>query len=534
MRPSSVIHTAGNATALPLLVAAMLALPSGLPAAQRAFFIFQSPSAETVPANAATNVAVTLTYSNASGTINGAVFTNELAVSPAGQGVTASLSSIYAGPVDSGGGTTNLTLTVSAAANTPANTTYQIVVSATNKSFTANTPIPGFASLTNTFIVGPPANSNAFTIALSPAAASCRAGTATNLTATVTLVDYSATISGTITNGVTVSGPDPANVTASLNNPYAALTNNFGQTNLTLSINVNPSAIAGLYVITVSGTNDAFTANPTPGVASAAFTLNLTLLRQFTLGLHPAVETVTEGDAGSYSVAVTLTNLSDALVETITNAVTVIGPDPADNVTAGLSSAYASPSARGGTATFTLSITNNSSSLPGTYQVIVSAANSDFTDNVPTPGTASVTNFLTITPLPFSIRNFSFSGTDLTITGVGGGPNWPYLVYASTNLALPLSQWTPILTNLYDTNGSFNVVIALTNTLNPTAAWQFFVLAFPPGTSPVATPTFNPPARSYFAETPVTITSATSGAIIRYTTDGSTPSESNGAFTPAP
>ena len=534
MRHSSVIQTARKATTLPLLAAAILAVPNCLPAAQRAFFIFQSPSTETVPATVATNVTVTLTYSNASGTINGAVFTNGVAVSPAGQGVTASLSSIYAGPVDSGGGTTNLTLTISAASNAPANTTYEIIVSATNKSFTANTPIPGVASLTNTFIVGPPANSNAFSIALSPPAASCRAGTATNFASTVTLVDYSSTISGTITNGVTVSGPDPANVTASLNNPYAALTSNFGQTNLTLTINVDPSATNGTYVITVNGTNDAFTTNPTPGVASAVFTLNLTLLKQFTLGLDPAAETVTEGDAANVAVAVTLTNLSDALMETITSAVTVIGPDPADNVTAGLSSAYASPSACGGTATFTLFITNNSSSLPGTYQVIVSAANSDFTDNVPIPGVASATNFLTVTALPFSIHRFGVTGTNLALTGVGGGPNWPYLVYASTNLALPLSQWTPILTNVYDTNGRFSVVIALTNTLDPAAAWQFFVLAFPPGTNPVATPTFSPPARSYFAETPVTITSATSGAIIRYTTDGSTPSESNGAIYTSP
>ena len=46
-------------------------------------------------------------------------------------------------------------------------------------------------------------------------------------------------------------------------------------------------------------------------------------------------------------------------------------------------------------------------------------------------------------------------------------------------------------------------------------------------------PTFSPPARSYFAETPVTITSATSGAIIRYTTDGSTPSGSSTLYSGA-
>jgi hypothetical protein len=382
------------------------------------------------------------------------------------------------------------------------------------------------------FMVGPPPNSNAFTIALSPAAASCRIGIATNFTSTVTLVDCSSTISGMITNGVTVNGPDPVNVTASLNNQYAALTNNFGQTNLLLSINVNANAAKGAYTITVRGTNDAFTANPTPGVASASFTLNLTSLRQFTLGLAPAAETVTQGDAASFSVPVTLTNLSDVLAETITNAVTVVGPDA--NVTAGLDSVYASPSARGGTASFTLSITNNGNSLAGIYQAIVSAVNSDFMDNVPTPGIALATNFLTVNAPPLSIRKFSMSGGVLGLAGVGGGANASCLVYASTNLALPFSQWTPILTNLCDANGRFSVSIALTDTLAADAQQQFFTVALPAGANPVATPVFSPPARSYFAETPVTIASATSGAIIRYTTDGSTPSQSNGALYTGP
>jgi hypothetical protein len=260
---------------LACLVGFVLAIPLRGTAAQRSFFILQSPSAETVPGGVATNFAITLTYSNASGTINNAVFTNGVLVSPAGQGVSVTLSSIYAGPVTSGGGTTNLTLTISAATNAIANTTYQIIVTATNNSFTANVP-SGIASVTNTFMTGSPPNSNAFTMALSPTAASCRAGTATNFTSVVTLLDCSSTISGTITNGVTVSGPDLVNVTASLNNAYAALTNNFGQTNLTLSIQANPNAAPGAYTVTVAGTNSDFAANPIPGVASAAFTLNLT------------------------------------------------------------------------------------------------------------------------------------------------------------------------------------------------------------------------------------------------------------------
>jgi hypothetical protein len=166
--------------------------------------------------------------------------------------------------------------------------------------------------------------------------------------------------------------------------------------------------------------------------------------------------------------------------------------------------------------------------------VVVQSANSNFTDNAPTPGIALATNFFTINPAPFSIRTFTLSGTNLAVTGLGGGPNGQYLVYASTNVALPLAQWTPIATNVFDTNGKFSALIALANTFAPGATAQFFALGFPAGTNPVATPVFSPPARSYFTETPVTITSATSNAIIRYTTDGTTPSQTNGAIYTGP
>jgi LysM repeat protein len=48
----------------------------------------------------------------------------------------------------------------------------------------------------------------------------------------------------------------------------------------------------------------------------------------------------------------------------------------------------------------------------------------------------------------------------------------------------------------------------------------------------VAAPTFNPPAEPVVAGTQVTIASATTGALISYTTDGSTPSATNGVASP--
>ena len=97
------------------LVALILLSPACATAAQRAFFVYQSPSTETVPGGLATNLIVTLTYSNASGTINNAVFTNGVFITPSGQGVTASLSQ-FTSPIASGGGTGTLPLNISASA----------------------------------------------------------------------------------------------------------------------------------------------------------------------------------------------------------------------------------------------------------------------------------------------------------------------------------------------------------------------------------------------------------------------------------
>jgi hypothetical protein len=54
------------------------------------------------------------------------------------------------------------------------------------------------------------------------------------------------------------------------------------------------------------------------------------------------------------------------------------------------------------------------------------------------------------------------------------------------------------------------------------------------GNGAVDTPTFSPAAGPFYGATPVTITSATTGATIRYTTDGSTPTETHGTLYAGP
>ena len=62
-------------------------------------------------------------------------------------------------------------------------------------------------------------------------------------------------------------------------------------------------------------------------------------------------------------------------------------------------------------------------------------------------------------------NNFVFSGTN-------GVSDWTYYVLTSTNLSLPLTNWTPIATNSFDRNGNFN----FTNSPAPAAPQNFYLL----------------------------------------------------------
>jgi hypothetical protein len=64
------------------------------------------------------------------------------------------------------------------------------------------------------------------------------------------------------------------------------------------------------------------------------------------------------------------------------------------------------------------------------------------------------------------------SGTNFIFSGSNGPANQNFVVLTSTNLAAPLANWTPVLTNSFDNNGNFNV----TNGINPAAGRGFYLL----------------------------------------------------------
>lgn len=71
--------------------------------------------------------------------------------------------------------------------------------------------------------------------------------------------------------------------------------------------------------------------------------------------------------------------------------------------------------------------------------------------------------------------SLTLNGTNLVLAGTNGPANGSYTVLASTNVTLPLSNWSPLATRQFDGQGSFN----FTNALAPGIPQRFFQLRTP-------------------------------------------------------
>ena len=69
--------------------------------------------------------------------------------------------------------------------------------------------------------------------------------------------------------------------------------------------------------------------------------------------------------------------------------------------------------------------------------------------------------------------SISVNGTTLTLTGTGGAAGAPYVLLQTTNLASPLADWVPALTNNFDSSGNLNLS---TNIVNPSTPRTFYML----------------------------------------------------------
>jgi hypothetical protein len=77
-----------------------------------------------------------------------------------------------------------------------------------------------------------------------------------------------------------------------------------------------------------------------------------------------------------------------------------------------------------------------------------------------------------VSPRPL-ITGINVHGTTLVMTAANGADGGQFVLMGSTNLLLPLNQWTPILTNNFDESGNINLV---THIINPNIPLEFYFL----------------------------------------------------------
>ena len=86
----------------------------------------------------------------------------------------------------------------------------------------------------------------------------------------------------------------------------------------------------------------------------------------------------------------------------------------------------------------------------------------------------NITSIVPYTP-PVVIGVPVVSGNSLLLSASGGNPGDPVTVLSTTNLTLPLIQWTTVTTGNYDGNGNFNYTVS--GALNSGLPQQFYILS---------------------------------------------------------
>jgi hypothetical protein len=105
----------------------------------------------------------------------------------------------------------------------------------------------------------------------------------------------------------------------------------------------------------------------------------------------------------------------------------------------------------------------------GTNYYIVASVNPNGSTN-----SSPVSAILTVTTPP-QISSPRILDGAFVLSGGGGTPGGLYYVLTSTNMSLPLAQWTPLFTNTFDTHGDF----AWTNGMNINVPQQFYLIQVP-------------------------------------------------------
>lgn len=112
----------------------------------------------------------------------------------------------------------------------------------------------------------------------------------------------------------------------------------------------------------------------------------------------------------------------------------------------------------------------NGASFPMGTTIVNCAATDDC-------GNTNVCSFTVtvVAPSQPQIGSIVLSGTDVVFRGSGGSPDGLYYVLGSTDVTLPLVNWTRLATNRFDSSGNFST----TNGVDPNFAQRFLLIQLP-------------------------------------------------------
>ncbi len=223
-----------------------------------------------------------------------------------------------------------------------------------------------------------------------------------------------------------------------------------GMTNSTLTITDAQPTNDGFYEIVVQYNHNLSDINTNSGAL-------LTVVEPLSIVTAPTNEIVSAGSTVSFTVVASGSPLSYQWSNSVTGTFLTDGT----NIS--------------GAASSTLTITNVQTADAGTYTVFVNNGQ-PYTF---LSGSTNLSATLTVTPASDPVFT-GFApvaggpGSGIVLSGTGGTTNGTYYVLTSSNMLVPITQWTPMATNRFNSMGQF----IFTNPVSTNGS-QFFILKQP-------------------------------------------------------
>jgi hypothetical protein len=303
-------------------------------------------------------------------------------------------------------------------------------------------------------------------------------------------------------------------------------TQNFTPTQNTYTISgtitLNGTGLAGVTVSSSAGsaTTNGSGAYTISGVANGSYTLTPSLAG-YTFNPTSQAITVSGGNAtqdftstqNTYTISGTITLNGTGLAGVAVN----YGGN--NSVTTNGSGAYTISGVANGSYTLTPSLADYTFT-PTSQTITISGGNAaqNFAATAIPPGTYSISGTITLNSNGLSGVTVNYGGNNSVTTNGAGAYSISGVDNGSYTLTPALASYTFTPITLSATVNGANVT------------GENFTATLPPNTS-VATPVFSPALGTFNSTQTVTISCATSGATIYYTTDGSTPTAASTKYT---